>query len=486
MKRPLPRPWSSLAFRLALNYGVLLVLTVAIVLAVFYMQIVGVLLTRLDHQASLQLKRLQEYAYKHGVEGLREEIESVLRDGVDSDTEILILMQPDGTPIVGNAQPQPPRVLSDMGVRDIVVLRRRQLVEGRVAVARLADGHLLAAGSDMQAQRDVEALFSRASMIVVAVALLMAVGGALSFRRAVELRAGDIRNTMALVAAGDLRQRIPVHAGQHDEFTLLNRDINGMLDRLEHLMDGIRHVSNTIAHNLRTPLTRILLQLRAAEHQPPEAHAAILAAVTHEVAELGVVFDKLLGIAEVESGAAREAFGPLALRTLLEDLCELYEPLVQEQGGSIVLRVQGEPSAWGDVNLLASALANLVENATKYGADADGRLRLELQASLLAEQALPEGMPPGSVQLLVRDHGPGVAPADLEQLGTRFYRADRVQQGYGLGLASVLAVVRLHGGQLLFEPAAPGLAVRIVLPAIPDSAGSAGAAQAAGMMPSHV
>jgi len=86
----------------------------------------------------------------------------------------------------------------------------------------------------------------------------------------------------------------------------------------------------------------------------------------------------------------------------------------------------------------------------------------------------------------VRDHGPGVAPADLEQLGTRFYRADRVQQGYGLGLASVLAVVRLHGGQLLFEPAAPGLAVRIVLPAIPDSAGSAGAAQAAGMMPSHV
>ncbi|MGE8318156.1 MAG: sensor histidine kinase [Comamonas sp.] len=484
MKRPLPRPWSSLAFRLALNYGVLLVLTVAIVLAVFYMQIVGVLLTRLDQQASLQLKRLQEYSYKHGVDGLREEIEFVLRDGVDSDTEILILMDADGTPIVGNARPQPARVLSGMGVRDIMVVRRGKLVEGRVAVARLPDGHLLAAGSDMQAQRDVEALFSRASTIVIAVALLMALGGALTFRRAVELRAGDIRNTMALVAAGDLRQRIPVQPGHHDEFTLLNRDINGMLDRLEHLMDGIRHVSNTIAHNLRTPLTRILLQLRAAEHQPPEAHAATLAAVTHEVAELGVVFDKLLGIAEVESGAAREAFGPVVLRTLLEDLCELYEPLVQEQDGSIVLQVQGEPTAWGDANLLASALANVLENAIKYGAGTDGRLQLELQASLLPEQALPEGMPPGSVQLLLRDHGPGVAAEDLPQLATRFYRAERSRQGYGLGLASVLAVVRLHGGQLLFEPVAPGLAVRIVLPAIPEAAGAV--QQAAGMMQPHV
>ena len=476
------RPWSSLAFRLALNYGVLLVLAVAVVLAVFYMQIMSVLLTRLDHQASLQLKRLQEYAYKHGVDGLREEIDSVLRDGVDSETEILILMQPDGTPIVGNAQPQPARVLRDMGVRDIVVMRHGQLVEGRVAVARLPDGHLLAAGSDMQAQRDVETLFRRASMIVVAVALLMAVGGALSFRRSVELRAGDIRSTMALVAAGDLRQRIPVQTSRYDEFTLLNRDINGMLDRLEHLMDGIRHVSNTIAHNLRTPLTRILLQLRAAAHQPPPTHAATLEAVTHDVAELGIVFDKLLGIAEVESGAARDAFGPVALRTLLENLCELYEPLVQEQGGSIVLRVQGEPAAWGDANLLVSALANVVENAIKYGA-ADGRLELELQASLLPESALPKGLPPGSVQVLVRDHGCGVAPEALAQLGTRFYRADRAQPGYGLGLASVLAVVRLHGGQLLFEPASPGLAVRIVLPAIP---GLAGVAQAVGMMPPHV
>src|SRR5256885_13250949 len=112
---------------------------------------------------------------------------------------------------------------------------------------------------------------------------------------------------MARVATGDLRQRIPV-TRRDDEFTLLNRDINTMLDRLELLMDGIRHVSNTIAHNLRTPLTRILLRLRNAQQATPEEKNETLALVAQEVAELGVVFDKLLQIAEVESGASRKNF----------------------------------------------------------------------------------------------------------------------------------------------------------------------------------
>src|SRR5256885_9684557 len=117
---------------------------------------------------------------------------------------------------------------------------------------------------------------------------------------------------------------------------LLNRDINTMLDRLELLMDGIRHVSNTIAHNLRTPLTRILLRLRNAQQATPEEKNETLALVAQEVAELGVVFDKLLQIAEVESGASRKNFAPVDLRALLVDVVEFYEPLVEDAGGVIL------------------------------------------------------------------------------------------------------------------------------------------------------
>src|SRR5256885_61137 len=153
--------------------------------------------------------------------------------------------------------------------RSLKVRRNGKIIAGRVAVAQLSDGKLLAVGSDMQVQSDVEELFGRASLLAGLVALGMAVLGAGAFRRVVEERAADIRSTMARVATGDLRQRIPV-TRRDDEFTLLNRDINTMLDRLELLMDGIRHVSNTIAHNLRTPLTRILLRLRNAQQATPE------------------------------------------------------------------------------------------------------------------------------------------------------------------------------------------------------------------------
>jgi len=296
------RPWSSLAFRLALSYGGLLVLTMAIVLAVFYVQTVGVVRVRLDKQAENHVRRLTEHSAKYGPGALESEILQTIRDGVNTDTEILILMNPQGETIVSNAEVYPPRKLSIMGVRELTVKRNGRLMVGRVAVVEMPNGNLLAVGSDMQLQRDMEELFGQASLLAAVAACIMALIGAMVFRRVVDERAAAIRNTMSRVAAGDLRQRIPVDQ-RGDEFTLLNRDINAMLDRLEQLMEGIRHVSNSIAHNLRTPLTRILLRLRNAQQASPEMQSATLALVAEEVAELGVVFEKLLQIAEVESGA---------------------------------------------------------------------------------------------------------------------------------------------------------------------------------------
>ena len=302
-------------------------------------------------------------------------------------------------------------------------------------------------------------------------ALLLAVIGAITFRRVVDMRAADIRTTMARVAAGDLAQRIPVPAGHKDEFALLGRDINSMLERLQQLMDGVRHVSNTIAHNLRTPMTRILLRLRAAENADPAEQRETLRLVANEVAELGQVFDKLLAIAEVESGALRQAFTAVDVAALLEDMYELYEPLVQEQGGSIQLQVQGRPQALGDRNLLASALANLVENAIKYGSQAGQGVHMVLEASEAGDVDVADlGSDAPQTAITVRDLGPGVAQADLAQLAQRFFRAHQEQPGTGLGLASVSAVVRLHGGQLRFRNGHPGFEVQMHLPAVPAKA----------------
>jgi len=257
---------------------------------------------------------------------------------------------------------------------------------------------------------------------------------------------------MARVATGDLRQRIPV-TRRDDEFTLLNRDINTMLDRLELLMDGIRHVSNTIAHNLRTPLTRVLVRLRAVELGLPDddAQRGAVAAAIRELEELAVVFEKLLQIAEVEAGARRQQFASVALDVIANDVAELYEAVAEAQGIALRREPCEAATALGDRDLLAGAVANLVDNALKYcGAGAVVRIGTRTVN--------------GRAQLFVQDDGPGIPAAERERIGVRFHRLDRSTPGHGLGLASVRAVIALHGGQLAFEDAAPGLRARIDLP----------------------
>ena len=463
------KPWSSTAFRLALSYGGLLVLTMAIVLAVFYVQTVGVLRARMDRQAETTLRRLLDHADKYGQVALEGEIRQTLEDGVNSDTEILILMDPQGVPTMGNAAVVPQRRLTTFGMRELKVRRAGRLVVGRVAVAELPNGDFLAVGSDMQPQRDLEELVRRASLLAAFIALVMTVLGAMMFRRVVDDRALAIRNTMARVAAGDLRQRIP-ETGRDDEFTLLNRDINSMLDRLEQLMEGIRHVSNTIAHNLRTPLTRMTLQLRNAQQLPASEHAAALARVAVEVEELGVVFDKLLQIAEVESGTSRASFGLVDLSALLIDVAEFYEPLVDEDGGTLQVIAPDAPQAFGDGDLLANAIANLLDNAIKYGGGTPGTAHEPVRIVMRAARALQERDRGASgIEILVQDNGPGVDPQSLEKMTTRFFRARKDREGYGLGLTSVDAIVQLHGGRLEFTNLpGRGFQARIWLPEISE------------------
>ena len=195
--------------------------------------------------------------------------------------------------------------------------------------------------------------------------------------------------------------------------------------------------------------------------------SATLALVAEEVAELGIIFEKMLQIAEVESGASRKNFAVVDLHALLVDVVDFYEPLVEDAGGVLRLEAKAGVHALGDGDLIASAVANLVDNAIKYGASMSAESCADVLLKARAAQENGSDTAWG-VEITVQDQGPGADPQTLEKMTTRFYRAESDRQGYGLGLASVLAIVQLHGGKLSFHNSHPGLLARIWLPTIAD------------------
>ena len=196
-------------------------------------------------------------------------------------------------------------------------------------------------------------------------------------------------------------------------------------------MEGVRHVSNTIAHEMRTPMARILAALRSADRPGATDRQVRLAnrAAVRELEALTAVFDKLLQIAEAESGTRRQAFRQTEIDQIMRDVIDLFTAVADEQGSSLVDRTGRHLTVLGDRDLLAGAISNLVENALKYTRPG-ARIRVGADR---------EG---DAVVLTVRDNGPGVPAPSFKQLGTRFYRLDRSLPGFGLGLASVLAVAQ--------------------------------------------
>jgi signal transduction histidine kinase len=250
---------------------------------------------------------------------------------------------------------------------DLAVTRNGRPSLSRLLPRLLPDGSILVVGRDMQDQREIERLVWRALLAGGAVALVLAIGGALLFRRQLEHRVGAIRRTALEIEAGDLSQRIP-NSGVEDEFARLSRDINRMLDRIEHLMDGVRHVSNAIAHDLRTPLGRIRSRLEEAL-RPGKSMGQVAGTARfaiRQVDELIQMLDNLLQIAEAEAGARRQSFTPVPLASVVSDVVELYDAAAEAAGITFVSQIHGRPVTLGEKNLLASAVMNLVDNALKY------------------------------------------------------------------------------------------------------------------------
>lgn len=311
----------------------------------------------------------------------------------------------------------------------------------------LADGTRLVVAVDSESVEAIDAtiltLFGAVFVAMLAIGLV----GALLLGRYLRRRLDAITATANDIMAGDLAQRMPV-GGNGDEFNSVASALNAMLDRIAGLMENLRQVSSDVAHDLRTPLLRLRGQLELVGHVDGAAQKSI------ELGdELMRLFASILRIAEVEGGGIERQFQPVDLSLLTEDVAETFLPAMADSGRSLEWIISPNVRVLGDRELLAQAIANLLDNArihTPSGTAVDLRL--------YADQT--------NVLLSVSDDGPGVPAEDRAKILRRFFRgeASRSTPGNGLGLSLVGAVARSHGGEVRIGDSVPGLCVTIELP----------------------
>jgi signal transduction histidine kinase len=356
--------------------------------------------------------------------------------------EFYLLAGPDGQRIAGNLSGVP----REPGWREGTI-RLPQGAEAPVLMlaAPLPGGGALVVGRDLSAVRELEQrLVAVAGWVGLAI-LALGLGGGLLIGRSVARRAAAMDAALAAVQGGDLDRRLAVGRGG-DEFDRLASRINATLDRLQSLMSALRGVTDDIAHDLRTPLTRLRTRLDAAAAAPT---AEAIAAAQREADALLDIFAALLRIAQVESSTQRAGFTRVDLSAIAASVAEVYAPAAEERGQVLAAEIAPGVTLTGDPALLTQMLANLVENAVRHGREG-GRVTLSLTT--------------GTIDVI--DDGPGIPVAEHEHVFRRFHRLDaaRSTPGSGLGLALVRAVADLHGITIALKDAAPGLRVVLRLP----------------------
>jgi signal transduction histidine kinase len=313
----------------------------------------------------------------------------------------------------------------------------------------LPGGYRMLVGHDVQERQNVKNLMMRGLVAAVVATLMLGLGGGYWMGRRILAQAGAISAVATQIMRGDLSQRLPVRDAD-DEINTLALEINSMLDKIEQLTLGMRTVLDSAAHDLRTPLNRLQSSAEAAMSQlaPSAPERRVLERVTTEVDRMRGTLDALLRIALAETGTvARES---VDLSELVASMVELYEPVSEERGIVLESAVAAGAHVQGSRQLLAQALANLLDNAIKF-TPGGGHIRVQLQSAA------------GGPEVVVEDDGPGI-PADKREivLGRRV-RLDEARKfpGSGLGLSLVAAVTKLHGARLVLDDAAPGLRVSL-------------------------
>jgi signal transduction histidine kinase len=440
--------------RLALATSLSALLVTALVLGGFYVATWRVVEAETRQVVNAELAGLADDYRRLGTLGLARAIERRMADANARDA-IYLLTDAQGRKIAGNLRDWPPTVVPGSGWVTLELYRTDadRPVTLSAASVRLRGGERLLVGRDSAGR----ALYDRALWqagalaLIAAAALSLATGWLLS--RVVFSRLSEIARTADRIVTGDLDQRVPIR-GTGDELDRLSETLNAMLDRIGQLVAHLRTTTDSLAHDLRSPLTRLRGQVEqmADPDLAPLAREALAARALSEADHLLRVFSALTQIARAETGVGREDFAPLDLGALARELAELYAPAAADRG--VTLEVAGAAApVTGNRTLIAQAVSNLVENALRYTPEG-GTLTLALSQT------------DAHTVLAVTDTGPGIPEDQREAVLARFVTLDpaRSARGAGLGLALAQAVAHLHGGDLVLSDNAPGLRAALRLP----------------------
>jgi signal transduction histidine kinase len=436
-------------FRLALVYMVLFAGSVLLLLGFIYWSTVAYMANQTDATIEAEITGLAEQYRERGLNGLAETISKRLERDPDSSL-VYLFASPNLSPLAGNLSAWPDVTPTADGWLNFEFKDPRaggRLIQARARAFILQGGLHLLVGRDTRELKATQQLIIRALLWGLAITLALALLGGIVMSRGMLRRIELINQTSRNIMAGDLSQRIPTR-GTSDEFDQLAGNLNTMLDEIERLMNGIRHVTDNIAHDLRTPLTRLRTRLEQLQIDL-EDNSPYREQVEQSIADadqLLATFSALLRIARIEAGGYKANFKPIDLAALVNDAAELYEALAEAKQLHFSTHVNDAVSIEGDRDLLFQALINLLDNAIKYTPEG-GKVSLELTST------------DEKIDISVSDTGPGIPEEERDKVGQRFYRLEhsRSTPGSGLGLSLVKAVAQLHHAALIFKDNVPGL-----------------------------
>jgi len=442
------------SFRLTLLYTGVFCASALALLGFIYWSTVAVIEQQTIETIEAEIRGLAEQYNEQGLVRLIEIIEE--RSGAEGDDDnIYLLTDPLLVPLTGNLSSWP-KDTEDPGNWLRLTLSKREQDgfvphEVRARSFILPGGYRLLVGRDMHEKRRFRAIVVGALVWSLGGALVLALTGGLFVTGRMLSRVDQVSRTARQIMDGDLSRRME-KSGSGDEFDHLADSLNAMLDRIERLMIGMRLSTDSIAHDLRSPLTRLKNRIELALRNPPDVDRdrEALANVLSQTDAALAVFDSLLRIATAEAGMDAVDFKSIDLAALAQDVTELYRPLAEEKG--IELELSAEPPAEirGQHELMAQAIANVLDNAVKF-TPAGGRISVVVRHRN------------GAVVLTVADSGPGIPRADRQKVLERFVKLEgsRAGPGTGLGLSLVAAVAKLHGAVLRLGGNDPGLEVEI-------------------------
>jgi signal transduction histidine kinase len=457
-----PMQWPEFTRSTTLRWTVLVAgmfaaFTIAL-LGFVYLKTKHDLTIRADRVIALQMDRLLALA----ADQRRDSIDEGLRQD-PAGVRLVGLFGAGGDRIAGNVERLPPDLKMDSAAQNTVVHRidgggRVLQPPARLIARSLPDGAVLVIGRNADEIEEIASVVGGALALGLIPALLFCIAVGVTLNARSRKRVMEVNERVQRIVAGNLRERLPL-GSTDDPFSKLAVIVNGMLDEMETLIQSLAGVGHDIAHDLRTPLTRARLMLeRGRSNATTLAQLQAIADRTIEALDQSLsIITAILRLAEIEKSQRSAGFGHVALADLVREVGDMYEPIAEDKGISLVVQSPRELNVHGDRDLLIEAVANLVDNAIKF-TPAGGRVEIGLLRS------------DDETVVRVEDTGSGISEHERDAVLRRFYRSDKMRHisGLGLGLNLVAAIVKLHGFRFTIRPGA-GCIIEIACPYVPTT-----------------